>query len=183
LEHFKEALLLPSEYYILDAVFIGLRSADMYFNFDKIRSGINSGSFRFLGYGAGRRVYDIGNGYVVKIAKNRFGIYQNKNEYRLALMYKGDLLAKAISVSGGYRMLVMQAAKTLNDIKPVLNYFNVKATEELYYAPELVGLARKHHLVMREFFVSRNWGLINDKPVIIDYGFIKRHRRWPWPWP
>lgn len=149
----------------------------MNIDFDRIRSDIHSRKFQFLGSGAGRRVYDMGNGYVVKIAKNGFGIRQNRNEYQLSLTYQGELLAKVISVSEGYRMLIMQAAMALQGMKPVLDYFHVRTSRGLTNVPDLVDFAKKHHLVMREFIVSRNWGLIGNKPIIIDYGFIKRRRR------
>ena len=149
----------------------------MNIDFEKIRSEIRGERLNYLGSGAGRRVYDTGNGYVVKVAMNQFGLTQNKNEYRLSLMYTGELLAKVLSVSEGHKMLAMQAAKPLHQIKPVLDYFNVETRKGLYYVPELADLVKTHHLVMREFLVSRNWGLINNKPVIIDYGFAKRRRR------
>lgn len=144
----------------------------------KILSDIADRKLIYLGSGAGRIVYNMGNGSVVKHAKNRFGIYQNRNEYQLNQMYKGDLLAKVLSVSDDYTILVMQAAKTVIDMKPVLDYFHVKTRKGLFYVPELIDLARNHHLVAREFLVSRNWGLISDKPVIIDYGYVRLpHRR------
>lgn len=151
----------------------------MHPDFAQIRSGIRSGSFQYLGRGAGRLVYDMGDGYVVKIARNRFGIRQNRNEHRLNARYEGDLLAKVMAVSDGYGMLVMQAAQPLNELQPVLDHFHVKTGNGLSQVPELVNLVKKHHLVMREFVGFRNWGLMGGRPVIIDYGFVKRRRRWP----
>ncbi len=151
----------------------------MYPDFAAIRAGIRSGSIQFLGRGAGRLVYDMGDGYVVKIARNRFGLIQNRNEHWLNARYKGDLLARIVAVSNGYGMLVMQAAQPLHDIQPVLDYFHVKTRNDLSEVPELVDLVKKHHLVMREFIGFRNWGLMDGRPVIIDYGFVKRRRRWP----
>lgn len=149
----------------------------MNIDFDRLRSDIRNGRLACLGNGAGRRVFDMGGGCVVKIAQNGFGIRQNRNEYRLSRMYSGDLLARVLSVSEGHYMLVMQAARPLRELSPVLNYFNVKTGTGLSRVPELVDLAKKHHLVMREFVVPRNWGLIGDRPVIIDYGFVQQRRR------
>jgi len=137
---------------------------------NKIYADINSGKLKYLGRGAGRRVYDMGNGYVVKLAKNNFGYRQNKFEYGLSQVYKGDLLAKVHSVSEGYRMLVMESAQTINSMTPVLNYFNVRTVNELFKIPPLAALVRTHNLSLREFSRPWNWGLINGKPVIIDYG-------------
>lgn len=148
-------------------------------DFDLIRSGVRSGSFRYLGYGAGRRVYDMGNGYVVKVARNPFGFRQNRSEYRLSLQHQGDLLAKVAGASVGYQLLVMQAATTMRDLQPVLDYYHVAMKRDLAAVPELVGLVNKHHLLMKEFLAARNWGLINNRPVIIDYGFVRRRRGWP----
>ena len=146
-------------------------------DFNLIRSGVRSGRFPTLGQGAGRRVYDMGDGYVVKVARNSFGLRQNRMEYQLSLQYQGDLLAKVAAVSDRYRLLVMQAAQPLHDLQPVLDYFHLAKRSDLAAVPELVVLSRKHHLAMKEFLVSRNWGLINNRPVIIDYGFVRQHRR------
>lgn len=173
-----EALCPLNEYCILDADF-RRGSAKMSPDFDVIRSGVRGGRFRYLGYGAGRRVYDMGNGYVVKVARNSFGFRQNRSEYRLSQLHQGDLLAKVVGVSDGYQLLVMQAAMPLRDMQPVLDYFHVVTKGDLATVPELVGLVKKHHTLMKEFLVARNWGLINNRPVIIDYGFVRRRRGWP----
>ena len=141
---------------------------------NKIYADINSGKLKYLGGGAGRRVYDLGNGYVVKLAKNNFGYRQNKIEHGLSQVYKGDLLAKVHSVSEGYTLLVMQTAQTIDSMTPVLNYFKVRSVNELYSVPQLAALAQTHKLAFREFLRPRNWGLINGIPVIIDYGLIMR---------
>jgi len=146
-------------------------------NMNTVISGIRKGRFRMLGRGAGRRVFDMGNGYVLKVARNKFGIIQNRNEYQVNQLYKGRLLADVIAVSSRYDLLVMQTAKALEDITPVLNHFHVKDIKELAQVPELVEFAEQHNLVLREFVASRNWGLINGKPVIIDYGYVKRRRQ------
>ncbi len=145
-------------------------------DFDTIRSEVRGGRYTKLGYGAGRSVYDMNTGYVVKVAKNRFGLRQNRNESELSLRYHGDLLARVAAVSEGYEMLVMQTATPLHDMGPVLRYFNIKNLRRLTAVPELNALVREHRLVMKEFLGARNWGLINNRPVIIDYGFARRRR-------
>lgn len=138
----------------------------------RIYSGIRSGKFRYLGRGAGRHVFDMGDGRVVKVARNDFGYTQNKTEYELSLAYKGDLFAKVISASEDYRLLIMQAAKWITSLTPVLNYYGVRSTNELFNVPEIFALIRNHKLVAREFLRPRNWGVIGGRPVIIDYGII-----------
>ena len=149
----------------------------MEMDYQRILNDIRRGRLPHVGSGAGRNVYDMGNGYVVKVAKNGFGMEQNRNEHHLSLLYNGNLLARVMSVSDDHRMLVMQAAESIRNMKPVLDYFHVGTRKALYFAPELVDLARTHRLVHREFLWPRNWGLIGKRPVIIDYGFIMRRRR------
>jgi hypothetical protein len=139
---------------------------------DRIYSGIRNGKFKYLGRGAGRHVFDMGDGRVVKVARNEFGYDQNKTEYALSLAYKGDLFAKVISVSEDHRLLIMQAAKWVSNLAPVLKYYNVRSTKELFDVPEVFALIRNHRLVAREFLRPRNWGFIGGRPVIIDYGII-----------
>ncbi|HHX11997.1 MAG TPA: hypothetical protein GX731_04185, partial [Clostridiales bacterium] len=50
---------------------------DKIIDFDSIIMNIGKGNYQFIGSGSGRRVYDLGNGYVVKVAKNNRGIAQN----------------------------------------------------------------------------------------------------------
>ena len=42
----------------------------MFIDFNDIMFGIRSGRYMYIGSGSSRRVYDLGNDYVVKIAKN-----------------------------------------------------------------------------------------------------------------
>ncbi len=116
---------------------------------DRIYSGIRNGKFKYLGRGAGRHVFDMGDGRVVKVARNEFGYDQNKTEYALSLAYKGDLFAKVISVSEDHRLLIMQAAKWVSNLAPVLKYYNVRSTKELFDVPEVFALIRNHRLVAR----------------------------------
>jgi hypothetical protein len=66
---------------------------------------------KHIGLGARRVVYDLGNGYVLKVAKSKYGIKNNKKE---VMMYKSSpLVIKKhlghIQKHGdGYRWLVMK---------------------------------------------------------------------------
>ena len=39
--------------------------------FSQIMLRIKRGYYRYIGSGSGRKVFDLGNGYVIKVAKNR----------------------------------------------------------------------------------------------------------------
>ena len=54
-------------------------------DFNEISLNIKRRYYKFIGIGSGRIVYDLENGYVVKIAKNNRGIAQNKTEYEISL--------------------------------------------------------------------------------------------------
>ena len=47
---------------------------------------MRQGNYIYIGSGSSRNVFDLGNGYVMKVAKNIAGIAQNKSEYRISLI-------------------------------------------------------------------------------------------------
>ena len=48
----------------------------MVIKFNEIKLNITRGYYRYIGSGSGRQVFDLENGYVIKMAKNR-GVSQN----------------------------------------------------------------------------------------------------------
>lgn len=141
-----------------------------------IMSNIRRGYCRYIGSGSGRDVFDLGNGYVAKVAKNRAGIAQNKCEYRISAKDNSDLFAKAIKISNNYDLLIMEKADEINDISYVWRYFNVTSKRELFNLKEIQNLKRKYNLLLGDFARESSWGIINGRPVIIDYGFTAEIR-------
>lgn len=149
----------------------------MRIDFDQIKSNIRDGAYESLGSGSGRRVFDLENGYVVKVAKNRKGIAQNEAEYQISLTSNSVLFAKVLQVSEDYRLLIMQKAEKIIHISEVWDYFNIKNNRELYKVEEIKYISSEYNLLMADLYRPVNWGKINSKIVIIDFGFTRRVRK------
>ena len=156
----------------LDKVKIGI---DKGVDFKQISSDICRGVYKCIGKGSGRTVFDLGNGYVVKAARNQRGIAQNKVEYKIALADDSGIFANIPTVSEGFGFLIMEKADRIKDISYVWNHFNVKNNHELYH--KLQDITSRHDLLFADLARVVNWGQINGKPKIIDYGFTREVRR------
>jgi hypothetical protein len=147
------------------------------FDFGEISLDIKRRVYPMIGSGSARAVFDLKNGYVVKKAVNRKGLEQNKAEYQIASMTHSDLFAKIIAISDDYIYLIMEKAEKVRSLSIVLSYFNVRNIRELFRRQEYSDITSKYHLLLPDFYRHSNWGLINGRPVIIDYGFTKEVRR------
>ncbi len=146
-------------------------------DFNQISLNIKRRYYKFIGIGSGRIVYDLENGYVVKVAKNNKGIAQNKAEYKISLSDNTNLFAKILGASENFKYLVMEKAVRIKDIYYVCKYFNVRNNKELYQVKELQNISSKYGLLLGDLRRSVNWGLLNGRPVIIDYGYTDEVRK------
>ena len=145
--------------------------------FRMISSNIKRGSYRLIGKGSGRTVYDLDNGQVVKEARNMRGIAQNFEEYRIALADRSNLFARVYDISDDYRFLIMDKAERIPDISFVWNYFCVESNEELFLISGLRFLSDQYDLLIGDLGRAVNWGKISGRPKIIDYGFTRQVRK------
>lgn len=139
----------------------------------KIIFNIKIGNYRYIGSGSGRNVFDLENGYVVKIAKNQAGIAQNIAEYQISSRDNSDLFAEVIEVSDNFIFLIMEKAKKINNFSYICKYFNIRNNRELANLSELQNIHKKYNLLWSDLFRNSSWGIIDGKPVIIDYGYTK----------
>jgi len=142
----------------------------------QISININRGKYRYLGKGSGRIVYDMGNGRVIKAAKNIKGIAQNLEEYNISEVDNSGLFARVLNVSDDYRFLIMDKAERIKDMSYVWKYFRVRNNKELFQVNAIRDLFEKYDLMIWDFGRAVNWGLIHGKPMIIDYGFTRQVR-------
>ena len=148
----------------------------MVIEFNQIRWNITHGYYRYIGSGSGRQVFDLENGYVVKVAKNNAGIAQNKSEYKISVNDYSRLFAKVIQASNDFKLLIMQKADKINNISYVFKYFNVRSKRDLFNLKELQTIKENYNLLLNDFGRESSWGMINGIPVIIDYGFTREVR-------
>lgn len=142
-------------------------------SFDQIMFNIRRGYYRYIGSGSSRKVFDLGNGYVIKVAKNRAGVAQNKSEYNISYYDNSDLFAKVVQVSSDFYFLIMEKADKIYNISEVFNYFKVIGKRGLFQLNEMQNIKIKYNLVLADFNRKSNWGIINGRPVIVDYGFTR----------
>lgn len=153
----------------------------MLFDFDLIILNIEKKIYSFIGSGSGRAVFDLGNGYVVKIAKNNRGIAQNVAEYQISSTDHSNFFAMIPQVSDNFNLLIMEKAERIMSFAVVRNYFNVNSNRELFRLKELRELSIKHNLILVDLLRPDNWGMLNGRPVIIDYGFTRAVKRRYYP--
>lgn len=146
---------------------------EMRSEFNQIKLNIKRGYYRYIGSGSGRQVFDLQNGYVVKVAKNKAGIAQNKSEYKISYIDNSDLFAKVTQASNDFELLIMQKADNIYNISYVWKYFNVTSKRQLFNSKELQDVKKRYNLLLGDFARKSSWGMINGRPVIIDYGFTR----------
>jgi len=142
-------------------------------SFNLIMFNIRRGYYRYIGSGSSRNVFDLGNGYVIKVAKNMAGIAQNKLEYNISYYDKSDLFAKVVQASNDFYFLIMEKADKIDNISEVFEYFNVSDKKGLFHLKKLQNIKKNYNLLLADFERKSNWGIIKGRPVIIDYGFTK----------
>lgn len=147
---------------------------DMDINFGTIRTNIRLRVYPLIGSGTGRIVYDLNNGYVVKAAKNRKGIEQNKAEHQISSMDHCIIFAKVVAHSEDYTFLVMEKAQRISSFDEVWKYYNVKNNKQLFSSEEFRNVLVKNNLLTADFYRLSSWGIINGRPVIIDYGLTRK---------
>ncbi|MDF2511720.1 MAG: hypothetical protein K0S04_1586 [Herbinix sp.] len=146
-------------------------------SFNGLRENINKGKYPRLGAGSGRVVFDLKNGYVIKAAKNKKGIAQNKAECAIAKNDQSSMFAKIIDVSEDYHFVIMEKADHVRSISEVWRYYEVRNNRELASLESFQKICTKHDLLMSDLYRRMNWGIVKGKPVIIDYGFTKETKK------
>jgi hypothetical protein len=140
-------------------------------DFDEIMLNLRRRAYRQIGSGSGRNVYDIGDGYVAKVARNRKGLAQNEAEYEISVADESGLFANIIDATPNLRITIMEKAVPLHSFSTVWRYFGVRSNRQLYNIPLIQSTMARHSLIFPDLCRAQNWGVVNGRPVIIDYGF------------
>lgn len=138
-----------------------------------ILSEIDHRKYRYIGSGSGRRVFDLGDGHVIKVAKNKKGIAQNEVEHRISRETSSKLFAPVISMSEDARYLIMEKAERVYSMSEVMWYFGVRTEHQLLKDPDIHKIILDYDLVRADILRKSSWGFVGDELVIIDYGFTR----------
>lgn len=145
-------------------------------DFEEIDRNIKKRAYPVIGSGSGRIVFDLMNGYVVKVAKNNRGLEQNKEEHHIAGMDHYHIVANIAAHSEDNRYLVMEKAQRIRSFFIIWKYYNVKNNRQLFSLKEFKYSLEKFDLLPNDLYRLSSWGIINGRPVLIDYGFTRRVR-------
>lgn len=149
----------------------------MAIDYDNIVEDVRNGNYRHIGHGSGREVYDLGDGNVVKIAKNQKGIAQNQMEFMISSKERSKIIAKVIMVSEDYVTLIMEKAEKFYDPTALFNYLDENRSCNTYRLKEIERILKKYDLIRADIKRPSSWGLINELPVLVDYGYTRDVRR------
>ncbi len=151
--------------------------------------------YRRIASGSARIIYDLGDGTVLKLAKNPKGIAQNttENDYGLNNWYK-DIIATVSKAAEDNSWIVSQKAEkiTPTEFKNITGvsfkdfaeylrcafYFlpkpeNIKNLEENEFVGRVISMVADFDLQIGDLYRISSFGKINNKVVITDYGLTK----------
>lgn len=131
-------------------------------------------NLHFIGKGSGRKVYAIDENYVIKIPRNTSGALQSKVENNIYTNVNERLkeyLCPIVYYSND--TIIMKRALPLNSVITnrglnMLEILNSRKRTEFF--KEMKPLLKYYDLLYEDIIAISSWGLLNNKPVLIDYG-------------
>lgn len=164
-------------------------SSDNIENFTRMSKFVNrrkyaDENFKLINKGTGRYVYNINDEFVLKLAKNKKGLEQNKTEINISKSGKyNDITANIVEYNDEGLYLIQQKAYriTENRFKDITG---LQLQGFLYYIRhnkdwdgDNVKFYNKVNSLVDSFQLDRfdianenSWGIINGNVVIVDYG-------------
>ena len=73
----------------------------------------------------------------------------------------------------GTEMMPVHKIEKITNISDIISYYQAKNSHEFLRLPQMKGLYVQYHLMLRDLLRPVNWGRINGRPVIVDYGFTR----------
>lgn len=145
-------------------------------DFEVIKKDLRRGAYKFIGSGSSRSVFDLDNGFVVKAAINRGGLYQNKIESYVYSHEHTDLFAPILTKSEDSMFLIMKKGEKIMSLNQILVYYEATNMRQLVERDYYVYIRSTYGLARGDLVRKSSWGIINEVPVLIDYGFTGRRR-------
>jgi hypothetical protein len=130
-----------------------------------------SNRFEFLGEGISRAVFAINNDFVVKVAKGREGLYQNKVE-KYVFTHCGKNLRKYLCPIMWYKpdRLFMPRAIPLSMLtkQKYLDLNKLMLGKDSY--DDIMYITKRFRLFQEDIISVSSWGILDNNLVLIDYG-------------
>lgn len=146
-------------------------------NYEQIMREIRQGKYSKLGEGSGRKVYDMGNGCVIKYAKNHKGYAQNKQEYDIFHKRQDVILAVVFAMSSDGRILIMEKAQPCHSTSLLYQHYHVNRRKDFLSLPEIKMLMDDYYLLGVDLAKTSSWGEARGRIILIDYGYTSQVRR------
>ena len=128
-------------------------------------------SFESIGEGLTRKVFAINDQFVIKMSKCKCGDSQSKLESRIFSHSSKNIKSYLCPVIW-YKddMLVMRRAVPLSqfETEPVVNFTKIRPGFDAYR--DMTYLSKKYNLIFNDILSTSSWGLIDNIPVLVDYG-------------
>lgn len=128
--------------------------------------------FHFLGEGIARKVFELDDKFVIKVAKNEDGYHQNFVERYIYASCTPELKRYLCPIIySDDRIIIMAKAQPYNKIIGKHDFVDPrKFRSEKNVVEDLKKLIAQYHLFEEDIFAARSWGLINNKFYLIDFG-------------
>jgi len=129
-----------------------------------------SKSFLYLGEGGARIVFALNNDLVIKVPKNKFGIFQNGIEsyiFNHAEERFKNYLCPVIRYQS--ELLVAARAIPINDDKEYLDCLRIFCGNIAFYE-DILTLSKTYYLAKDDIRATSSWGILHGEKVLIDYG-------------
>ena len=127
-------------------------------------------SFLYLGEGAARIVFALNDHLVIKVPKNKFGVFQNGIENYI-FNHAEERFKKYLCPVIRYQpeLLVAVRAIPIDDDHEYLNCLRTYCGTIAFYE-DILTMSKTYYLDKDDIRATSSWGRLNGEKVLIDYG-------------
>lgn len=126
--------------------------------------------FEYLGEGAARTVFALNQHLVIKVPKNKFGIFQNNIENYI-YNHAGERFQKYLCPVIRYLpgLIVAERAIPIDDRNEYFHSLKIFCGNITFYQ-DILDLSRIFYLSKDDIRATSSWGILKGRKVLIDYG-------------
>lgn len=131
-------------------------------------------NFPIIGEGSGRVVFQINNKYVLKFPKSKMGMLQCKIEHEIYDKIDSKLKKYLcpIYLHKNGRLIMLRTIPLLQIVGcrglKIYDVFRMK--NEVSFYKDIKKIAKNHDLLFPDVMAVSSWGIVSNKPYLIDYG-------------